>query len=977
MKKLSLSVALALAWVFLVLIWGTWQGAQAAPSEAPRAQAAFGDVVINEVAWMGTVYNPADEWIELYNPTDHPLTLDNWRLMDDDNLDITLSGVIPADGYYLLERSDDTAIADVAADWTGSFGSGGLSNDGQALTLTNESGFVIDTANTGGGGWPAGDNDTKSSMERVDPTAPDSDDNWATNNGLTRNGHDAADNPINGTPKAQNSAYLAGPSTGNVRLYALHPYALYSGDEAVALINLDTVTATLAGWGLSDGDPTPDVAFPAVEVPPGGIVWIAKNADNFRYAFGFDADAALGNDWPGFANTGDEALFFDGDGHLLDTLVYGTGVTTTTGWSGAAVPYPRGGFGDGQILYRKLDQATGTPVPDTGTAADWAQDGDDPINGEKVRFPGWDLEAFFFPTQVTQTASLDIWVAPDGLYEGVSGALAAAQSSLRIEGYTFESAELTGVITDLLGSGVTVTMLLEGSPAFGLSDQQLWACGQMADAGAEIYFMHNDDEPEIHDRYDYQHAKFAIVDGTTVLIGSENFSPGGMPADDKSDGTWGHRGVFLATDAPGVVARAQAIFDHDLDPAHSDIVAWGTHDFTAPPDFTPIYTPAWVTYTARFSGSLSLHGTFAFEVIQSPETSLRDLDALLGLLARAGAGDTILVQQLYEHPDWDGDPNPRVEALLAAARRGATVQLLLDSRYDDPTKSNSNRATADALNAIALGEGLDLEVRTGNPTGEGVHNKMVLAQVDGRGWVHVGSINGSEASNKVNRELALQVQSDEAYAFLKAVFEHDWQASWQSSPGVTSLYLPVVARNYVPPANHIVISELLYDPAGVADADGEWIELYNPTFVTVTLAGWRLGDGSSYGDGAARFPAGAQVGPGETVIVAQRVDAFESIYGFAPDFELRGTDPSVPDMTPTDGGISWGNAGDEAILRDATGADVDVLVYGSGSYAGVTPHPAIGWGHSLERKPADRDTDDCSADFWERYTPAPGQVTLD
>ena len=58
-------------------------------------------------------------------------------------------------------------------------------------------------------------------------------------------------------------------------------------------------------------------------------------------------------------------------------------------------------------------------------------------------------------------------------------------------------------------------------------------------------------------------------------------------------------------------------------------------------------------------------------------------------------------------------------------------------------------------------------------------------------------------------------------------------------------------------------------------------------------------------------------------------------------------------------------------------AGVDVVVYGSASYPGVTPHPGVGGGNSLERKPANRDTDDCSADFWERYTPNPGLVTLD
>ena len=127
----------------------------------------------------------------------------------------------------------------------------------------------------------------------------------------------------------------------------------------------------------------------------------------------------------------------------------------------------------------------------------------------------------------------------------------------------------------------------------------------------------------------------------------------------------------------------------------------------------------------------------------------------------------------------------------------------------------------------------------------------------------------------------------------------------------------------------------------------------------------------------AAFPAGSRVGPGGAVVVTQRADAFMAAYGFPPDFELKESDPAVQNMAPADSGILWGNGGDEAILRDPTGVDVDAVAYGSGSYPGVTPHPAIGPGNSLERKPADRDTDDCSADFWERYTPDPGTVYQD
>lgn len=1098
MKKIGLAIALASTTIALVLVWGTWGkvhlAASAAPPHRPAMQASYGDVVINEVAWMGTAASTSDEWIELYNAADHDIDLTGWTLTAGDGTpNIALSGIIPADGYFLLERTDDNTVSDIPADQVYA---GALENDpdAESLELRDGTSALVDAANSDGGPWPAGDNGVKASMERINPYAADTDANWATNDGLTRNGLDAGLNPINGTPQARNSRYaipglavdktgpatltpgfdftghivlsntgdvavngvvvtdtlpaglafvtqtspftFAQPSSGTlvwqagalpggalrfitftlrpaanlsgtvtnavtatdetgrvetalwrasvapyVRLYALHPWALYADDEAAAVVNLGHVTATLTNWGLSDGDATPDLTLPEATLPPGGILWLTQDADRFYHVFGFDADFAithttrtvplLNGKWPGFTNDGDEAILYADGGNAVDALVYGAGSTATTGWNGATVPYPRAGFGEGQILYRKLDQATGLPVPDTDAAADWAQAADDDINGKKLRYPGWDLEAFFFPAQVTQTATLTVWVAPDGLYEGVAGLLQQAHSSVLVEGYTFESAELAGVITGLLQSGVSVTMLLEGQPAFGLDDQELWACGKMADAGADIYFMHNEPEAKIYDRYDYQHAKLILVDDTTLIVGSENFNPDGMPADPKADGTWGHRGVYLATDAPGVVARARAILARDLDVAHSDVAPWGSGNYTAPTVFTPTYGANWITYTARFSQPLALSGEFALQVIQSPENSLRDRDALLGLLARAASGDTILVEQLYEQRFWGGDANPRLEAYVAAARRGATVRILLDSRYDD----GGNQTTAGYVNSIARSEGLTLtlETRLGNPTGEGIHSKMVLAQIDGRGYVHVGSINGSEAASKTNRELALQVQSNQAYEFLKAVFDADWQASWQSSPYVTRVYLLLVARNYAPPANHLVISELLYNPVGVDDVEGEWIEIYNPTAITVTLTGYYLSDGSSYGDGTAIFPPGSSIAPGGVVVVAQKASGV----GFAPDFELQESDPAVPNLMSVSGSIGWGNNGDEAILRDVTGADVDIVVYGGGSYPGVRAHPGVGWGHSLERKPADRDTDDCSADFWERYTSNPGQVTRD
>lgn len=44
---------------------------------------------------------------------------------------------------------------------------------------------------------------------------------------------------------------------------------------------------------------------------------------------------------------------------------------------------------------------------------------------------------------------------------------------------------------------------------------------------------------------------------------------------------------------------------------------------------------------------------------------------------------------------------------------------------------------------------------------QGIHNKMAPAQIGGRGWVVVGSLNGGKVSAKLNQEMALKVTSDE------------------------------------------------------------------------------------------------------------------------------------------------------------------------------------------------------------------------
>jgi len=171
------------------------------------------DVVINEIAWMGTEASTADEWIELYNNTGEDIDLTGWILTTDgDNPEpeIELSGMINANSYFLLERShDDNTVSDITADQTYT---GALNNnpEGEKLLLIDPAdpdGNVIDEVDCSDG-WFAGINDTKRTMERIDSTVSGNDsDNWDSNDGIHKNGMDSGDpgNEILGTPRNANS----------------------------------------------------------------------------------------------------------------------------------------------------------------------------------------------------------------------------------------------------------------------------------------------------------------------------------------------------------------------------------------------------------------------------------------------------------------------------------------------------------------------------------------------------------------------------------------------------------------------------------------------------------------------------------------------------------------------------------------------------------------------------------------------------
>ncbi|KKS38751.1 MAG: Phospholipase D/competence protein ComEA helix-hairpin-helix domain protein [Parcubacteria group bacterium GW2011_GWA2_42_14] len=173
-------------------------------------------VVINEIGWMGTVVSASDEWVELYNASASAVDLTGWTLSffkpatTSPSKIISLSGTIFSGGYYLIERTDDTTISDVAADIFTAFGTG-LVDSGMILRLADNSSVVDSSPELCDNKWCAGLVSPETSMERISPLADGSiASNWATNNGQKINGKNAAGNSINGTPKSENSVYVSG-----------------------------------------------------------------------------------------------------------------------------------------------------------------------------------------------------------------------------------------------------------------------------------------------------------------------------------------------------------------------------------------------------------------------------------------------------------------------------------------------------------------------------------------------------------------------------------------------------------------------------------------------------------------------------------------------------------------------------------------------------------------------------------------------
>ncbi|MEK9183196.1 MAG: lamin tail domain-containing protein, partial [Patescibacteria group bacterium] len=225
-----------------------------------RAQEiALPGVVINEIAWAGTKANANDEWMELYNTTDYDFDASGWFFTDGNDIKITFATgtIIKSRQYFLLERTNDQTISDLAADliYTGS-----LHNSGEKLQLKDAQGRLLDDVDASKK-WFAGKSENeKDSMEKIDPLLSGNlAGNWQSVGLPARRGHDAKNNYIAGTPQKFNSSlnYLNGVMNAD-RILSIQFSPYFLGNFTVAT---GTILTIPAGVIIKAGRPSASDGF--------------------------------------------------------------------------------------------------------------------------------------------------------------------------------------------------------------------------------------------------------------------------------------------------------------------------------------------------------------------------------------------------------------------------------------------------------------------------------------------------------------------------------------------------------------------------------------------------------------------------------------------------------------------------------------------------------------------------------------------
>lgn len=170
---------------------------------------------------------------------------------------------------------------------------------------------------------------------------------------------------------------------------------------------------------------------------------------------------------------------------------------------------------------------------------------------------------------------------------------------------------------------------------------------------------------------------------------------------------------------------------------------------------------------------------------------------------------------------------------------------------------------------------------------------------------------------------------------------------------------PTPTPTPAPIANHVVISEVMFNPTGGTETAFEYIELFNPTGSTVVLDGWTIVDDG--GAGTVATIVTLSILSMEYVLVADTTAddvTFMARYGVAPQLKIN-----IATLS---------NGGDFLQLRNAATTVIDAASWGTSEPPGWCDVGTLtsGDNQSIARNPDNTDGDNCN-DWQSNATPSP------
>ena len=547
-------------------------------------------------------------------------------------------------------------------------------------------------------------------------------------------------------------------------------------------------------------------------VEPGEELWLAADAAQFGRQFGrlptMAASGAggevvsLGDRWAPLPDSkGLVRLYQPGVDHV-DTVAYNLTRTPWTPqgdalWIGPAVaPIQNSSVTGKRQLIRRDRDALGGLLPEFDGAKDydscsWHSGlGDDPVH--RCFLAG---QSDFRPRRHEGVAEVVATSAPDNNFKGLVRRFDSAQREILVSIYHFTGRQIADSLARAAQRGVSVHIYAEGVPVGGLPDKTLRLFRRLIRSGVTVSILRGDKDKQILKRFRYDHSKYAIIDREWVVIGTENYGTTGHPIDTR----YGNRGWEIQIKNPDLVADLLKVWRWDTGRSNLDVVLGderlrvdGGSAEQAPELVGPSKSKSKPKRLGTYlnpAAPLSSQGEMALQLVLSPDNSLSERGAIIGMVNAAQR--ELLVLQNSMPTRWGRGrkkvASPLVSAVVAAARRGVKTRVLLDAVFYqlDPLKPDGNDDTVRYLNALAKKEGLDLKARIIDLETIGlskIHAKGVLVDGD---KTFVGSQNWSENSFRGNREVGVVIESKAVNGYYRRLFWRDWRYSPSSRHPLT------------------------------------------------------------------------------------------------------------------------------------------------------------------------------------------------